>query len=294
MAEETTTEETTQEETTITEQTTTETTGDESVEQASLIGDPVVKEPVVEGEWNREFINEKGDIDKDKLKVFVDKRNKEYADTKKQKDDLHRTLSAKGQVPKKLEDYYEKYGNEKYSEKKNDPMVKEAMHALAVTFEEQGISTKDGDKIYDRMFDIFEKTGQLDLRTDNERIIEHNKWVDSEKKKLGENADQIVMNAVNFVKDVHGINEKAREKVLSLMASKEGGAELINAIFAMSKLSGKGNIPVEAVSVSGIPTDAEFAKELKSTDITEARRKEIYILRAKAGRKGGIINMAGK
>jgi len=229
-------------------------------------------------------------LSKDKVRTYIEDNKKEYDSIKKQRDDFQKTISSKGQVPRDIKDYYNKYENEKYSELKDNETVKGAMESLANTYKDIGLSPKQGDEIYNQMFEIFEDIGQIDTRSPEEVTKEQNKWVDTQKQALGENSDAIISGAVNFVKGFEGINESGKDKLINLMNSKEGGAEMISALYSMSRLSGKTTIPVIPHTVAGIKTDSEFAVELRA-GVSEERRAEIYKQRLSVGRTDSIFKL---
>ena len=90
------------------------------------------------------MFSDDGNITINGAKSVIEELKQAKALAEKQRDDFHKTLSAKGQVPKKVEDYIDKYSNPRYESIKSNPSVNESMKQLAETFHKNGINPKEG------------------------------------------------------------------------------------------------------------------------------------------------------
>lgn len=268
-------------------------TQEQSQEQQtrSLTGDalPDQKKPAFEPEQDKyhgldpRMFGAEG-LDMEGTKTVISELKEQKSLVEKQRDDFHKTLSAKGQVPKKVEDYIDKYANPRYEPLKANEKVSESMKQLAETFHKNGISPKDADKIYDDVFGIMEKAGIIDTRSKEEVEAEHSQWVDKQMELLGTNAQTIINDTRSFLNDFVGINEEQKKELIELMNTR--GASFVNSLYAITSNLDFKRVPVATQASVGLEPDPILYKKFQEA----VKAKDNYTMnkiiedRAKAGR----------
>jgi hypothetical protein len=250
-----------------------------------------------EYEFDSRLYNEDGTFNKDGAKEFLAEQKEAQEKYEKRILDLRRKVSD-GKAPDKKDVYFQDFApaDEKYMpffDKDTPEETQEAIRGitdkLAERYHDSALTQRQADDMSNAVLDIMAETGILDTRTKEEKYIARQEWIESQKKSLGANADNIIRTTRHFVENTHLFDATTKNSLIDLMETQ--GAPMISALHQIAE-GRAGEMPVNVSGLGGLASDIELKAEYLRADTSLERRDEISRQRAMAGRKG-LLMQAG-
>ncbi|MDR1997062.1 MAG: hypothetical protein LBQ83_01885 [Candidatus Margulisbacteria bacterium] len=238
---------------------------------------------------------EDGQFDEKAAEKFFNKTKTEKENYEKRLLDLRRTIS-KGTAPAKDSEYFQDYAPDEkflpFFEKDNEKskLIEKLPSTLSRAYHSVGMNKEQASVVTSSILKILEGIGYLDTRTDEQRYIDAQKFIESEKRKLGNDANKIIAEARNFVDNLHILGDEDRGVLRQLMDTR--GASMVNLIHKLKDMTGGSSMDIPSGDLSALgslPSDAQLKEEYMAPGTTQARRDEIIYLRNKAGRPGRLM-----
>ena len=163
---------------------------------------------------------------------------------------------------------------------------------LADKFHTMGLNRKQGHDAQVAILEIMEDVGVLDTRTKEQQYMDEQKWTTEQKKQLGENADNIIRETKEFIFGTEAFTPSVKNKLADMVEKQ--GAEFIDVMYQLKGAFGSntGGVPTSVANLSGLPSDADLAREILA-GASPQRREEIAHQRVSAGRKGTVMSSIG-
>ena len=246
------------------------------------------------------FFSEEGKADKEAIKEYLGNQKKADEKFNKRILDLRRTIS-NGKAPETSDKYFEDYAPEERFMKLFDPnnedmteedrtVITEISDHLAKTYLDSGLNKVQGAQVSNAVLQVLESLGAVDSKTKDEKTIEKSRWIESQKKELGSNADNIIREAKQFVETSPSLSAKTKNDLVNLMESQ--GAPFIDTIMQLKDSFGgaASGVPVSVADLGGLAPDYELKAEYLDPATTDIRKQTITSLRAKAGRNSRLMD----
>ena len=163
---------------------------------------------------------------------------------------------------------------------------------FAETYHKAGLNKEQAADISGAVLETLSEQGVIDVRTPEEKSKAMNEWIGGQRKQLGDNADDIIRGAKQFVENTPAFEDKTRKQLLQYM--EYFGAPFIQVIHALKTAHGASagkDIPANPQGIGALPSDAELWDEYNKKDTSELRRKEILRIRREAGRAGKLADV---
>lgn len=247
-------------------------------------------------EIDKRLVTTDGKFNKDGYKEYLNELKAKDEKYEKRILDLRRTIS-KGGAPDKAEAYFEDYAPDERFMKFFEPTaenakeMKEITDSMSKVYFDAGLNREQANKISNMFCTVMEGLGMFDTRSDAQKIEQKIKWIDEQKKMLGNDADNIIREARIFVEQAPLFSAKTKNTLNKLMD--EIGAEFVDAVHQMKEAYGGGSmaqIPTSVSSLGSLPSDAELKEEYLRKDTTDRRREQIIAMRHRAGRTGKLMD----
>lgn len=222
----------------------------------------------------------------EKINSFKEEKQK----YEKQIKDLRRIIS-KGKAPEDVKEYANYKPDSKYEkyydfENESNEGVKSVLDKIDETSKELGFNVEQNSRVKDLINSVMEEAGIFDTRTEEQLKLERDDWKREQMKKLGDDAQHIIKDLGEFIKNNNIFNEEEKKSILKA-ADKD--ASLVSGLYKLKKvIRGVGQIPISNAEVSGLADDYALAEEYNNPNTTRTRRIEIIKQRQKAGRTGGL------
>ncbi len=250
---------------------------------------------VPEGIDKELFDEESRTLKVDAVREALKKKDADIENYKKQATDMRRKLSKGVDIPKDIKDYAEKYvPDDRYinfvedKESEVGKHISDVMGALDNFAFNHGLSIETTKDFKDLVLSYMEDVKILDTRSDEEKAADDAKFLKEQKEILGDNADQIIKDNLNFFKN-YGIFNDDEKKLLMSSMGKNAAWNTIG--FKIRKLFGQNttaDIPNGGVAIGGLPDDVTLAKEYNAATTSPQRRMQILQQRIDSGRTGKL------
>lgn len=219
-------------------------------------------------------------ISKEKLTTKWKETSEKLTTSEKRINDLRAKLSKAGK-PEHADQYF--FKNEKFETVVDMPEVKEGLQSLKEKCHERGLGQNEFEFMAEELLTQLRDNGVIDTRSKEEK----DKFIQSEKAKLGQNADEIIDNNVNFIKNSKMFNEEEKNIVLNLMGQGAGFIKIIDKL--TRNIGNPSPVPLNpTIANDGLPSDVELYAEYMKPETTEFRRQQIMENRHKVGRTGKL------
>ena len=251
--------------------------------------------PIPEGLDDEIFDAETRTFKEDKVVERLKQNKADVEKWKKQANDMRRKLSKGVDAPEKVEEYSTNYvPDERYEFIMDDNETVEGKHIHAVLGDldkfafEHGLSVETAKDLKNLYMKYAEDVKIIDGRSEEEKAQAKAEYIASQKKLLGDNAEQILKENKKFTEEYGLWSNDERQYLLGEMNK----SAVANSVWQkVRKLFGQNtsdDIPVRGVSVSGLADDRTLADEYYRDTTSDARRMEILQMRIDAGRTGGL------
>ena len=263
--------------------------------------DGIEQNAVVDGADTQEFtppegmeaeLYENGTLSADKVKTRIEALKSEAETAKTNEANMRKKLSTKT-VPEKEEEYGEGYEPaEEYKQFYENEDYKEGIAANLKAIDklafENGMTKDQCKAIKDAFNKLIVENGLVEDKATFE--AKQKEYIETEMKKLGGNAAEVIKRNVEFVSNDNRFNEEEKKLLIDFMDC--NGAAAVNIVNKMrlghgGEYAGDNIIPASTAS-SGLPSDTDLAREYYNKDTTSARRQEIMTQRIEAGRTGKL------
>ena len=239
------------------------------------------------------FDTETMTLKQDKVAERLKSLKEESEKYKKQAVDMRRKLSKGVDTPATKEEYAEGYAlDSKYDEAlaDKDSPVSKYVDASLKNFDniamENGFTLQQANIVKDLFMKVMEEVSIIDTRSDEVKEAERAKFIEQQRKLLGDDADKIIRQNADWVAN-YNFFDKGEKQVLSDMIKGSATGNMI--VAKIRKLFGQNEIEIPAtVSADGLADDVTLAKEYNRPDTTPQRRQEIIKQRIAAGRTGNL------
>lgn len=221
----------------------------------------------------------------DKVKERLENDAKEIENFKKQSLDMRRKLSKGTNVPESADKYeytpdakYDKYVLDeeslegKYLRKKNSEWSELCF--------EYGIPLETSKAIKDKVLADLEEVHVLDTRSDEEIKKDHAKYLEEQRKLLGDNAADIIKDNVEFYKSYGFFDKDEREYIMSQLGTSGQANKIYNKFMKLFNTTSSVDIP----QTSNVDASVEALKnEYYDEKTTDKRREQIIRKAAEEG-----------
>ncbi len=206
----------------------------------------------------------------ERLKKLEEERSlytKDRESYEKQVKDLRRIIS-KGKAPEDLKEYASYKPDSVYEEEYKSEKVQELASEIDALSHNLGLNLEVNAQLKD-----FYNKHFLDGRTPEQKRLAKKEWIESEKKKLGENADEVIEDAKGYIANTQLFSPQEKE---ALLGSMDKGALWVSIVNKLNKISNPRNksIPTTPPDAGGADVEA-LAKEYRNNETTQHRRLEI-------------------
>lgn len=243
------------------------------------------------------FQTEDGKFNKEEAERFFKELQEKDEKYEKRILDLRRKVSD-GKAPETKDGYFQDFApNERYMKyfvPETPDETKEEIRAvtdhLSEVYHDAGLTSRQADDVSNAILQTMEKFGILDTRSDEEKYIEKQEWINEQKKQLGANADNIIRETKNFIETASMFSAGTKNTLVNLM--EHIGAPFVSAMNQVKDAygSGTGGIPIDVSNLQGLPSDAELKAEYMDKNTSDFRKQQIIAERHKAGRKGRLMD----
>ena len=214
----------------------------------------------------------------DKVKERFDSNAKEIENYKKQALDMRRKLSKGVDVPDSVEKYeytpdakYDKYVlNEESIEGQH---IKGVMDVLSKFCLDHGLPIETSKDLKTLALGYMEDVHILDTRSDEEIAKSKAEYMKEQRKILGDNADEIIKDNVNFYKSYGFFDKAEREYIMSQLGKSGQANKVYNKFMRLFNSTSSSDIP----QTSNADADAEQLKNEYYSDKTSDKRREQII-----------------
>lgn len=253
-------------------------------------------ETAIEFDFDKRLYTDDGKFNQEGAKEYVT----EIADREKHLEErllgMRRIVSRNGEVVEKAEAYFQDFAPpprfEKFFNEETPKETKEYLHGMTNNLSKKyldiGLNQQQALEVSNSILEIMEQVGVLDTRTDQQRYIDDQKFITSQKASLGANAETIIREAEVFILNANEFDAKQKNKMIDMI--KAGDMGLVSVMHSIKDAFGKntGGVPSNITNLGGLKPDSELRDEYKTAG--DARRSEIISQRHKAGRKGKLFD----
>lgn len=251
--------------------------------------------PTEEYDFDKRLYTEDGKFNKDGAKEFLSEAKAEKERYEKRILDLRRKVSD-GKAPEKAEEYFQDYAPpERFMglfdpKAESAPEIKKITEGLSKMYHDSGLSKRQADDVSNTFLTILESLDVVDTKTEEQKIVEKQKWVNEQKRQLGSNADNLIRETRVFVENSPAFSASTKNTLIEMMETI--GAPFIETLHQLKDAYGSntGGVPVNIANLSGLPSDIELKQEYLAAGTSDLRKQEIIALRAKAGRSGKLMD----
>lgn len=221
----------------------------------------------------------------DKVKERFDANNKEIENYKKQALDMRRKLSKGVDVPDSV-DKYEYTPDAKYDkyvlndESVEGQHIKSIMGQLSQFCLDNGLSIEASKNLKSLALAYMEDVHILDTRSDEEIAKDKKAYIAEQRKVLGDNAEEIIKDNVDFYKSYGFFDKGEREYIMSQLSSSGQANKIFNKFMRLFNSTSSVDIPQTSNS------DADFEQlkiEYNNDKTSDARREQIIRIAAENG-----------
>ena len=214
-------------------------------------------------------------------------KDKEIESYKKQALDLRRKLSKGVETPDSIEKY-EYTPDSKYDtylldeESLEGKHIKETMDNLSKFALENGLSLEASKNLKGLALNYMEKVHILDTRTDDEKKAERKAYLEEQRKILGDNAEEIIKDNLEFYKERGPFTREEREAIREIIGESAIGNNVLSKMREFMNTGMTYDIP----ATSDYNSDVEaLRKEYLDEKTSDKRREQILYKAAEEGWK---------
>lgn len=214
-------------------------------------------------------------------------KDKEIESYKKQALDLRRKLSKGVETPDSIEKY-EYTPDSKYDtylldeESLEGKHIKETMDNLSKFALENGLSLEASKNLKGLALNYMEKVHILDTRTDDEKKAERKAYLEEQRKILGDNAEEIIKDNLEFYKERGPFTREEREAIREIIGESAIGNNVLRKMREFMNTGMTYDIP----ATSDYNSDVEaLRKEYLDEKTSDKRREQILYKAAEEGWK---------
>ncbi len=272
--------------------------------EPTLTGDPIPEpepEPEVEepSPYPEELLMEDGKTyNPEAFENYKAKRNEDDKAKDKRINDMRKMVSSKEDYAEDKGEYFQDYAPPekyaKYFDGDTPDETKEEFSKLTEKLSDKyfdlALNKRQAYEMSSSVLEILEDVGILDTRTKEQVILDKSAWVETQKEKLGPNADNIIREGREFLNNSTKLTPDAKNRLVELMESE--GADFVDVVYQLKSAFGSetGGVPSSIASLQGLGTEAELREEYASLPLGSPRREEIMRLRQVHGRSGKLFN----
>jgi len=259
--------------------------------------EPKEESKVLYDDIDPRLFKDNNEFNADGAKEFLKEVGEKEANLNKRLADMRKMVSTKDDFVESKEEYFQDFAPPeqfmKYFDEKTPDATKEVMKGitdkLADKFDNLALNRRQANDVSVAILEIMSDVGVLDTRTEEQQYIDQKKWVDGQKKQLGDNAENIIRETKEFIFNSNAFTSESKNKLIDMMESQ--GADFIGAMHQVKGAFGQstGGVPTNITNLSGLAPDAELAREYLNKDTTDHRRMEIENLRIASGRPGKMM-----
>jgi len=274
-----------------TEVTTPEATQSVQAPKATAKIEPATETPI---DFDKRLYTEDGKFNKDGAKEYV----REIEEDKKKYEErilgLRKVVSRNGEVVKQADEYFQDYApaerfNKYFSEetpKETKEYLQKMTGDLSKRYLDIGLNKQQAFEVSNAILEVMEQVGVLDTRTEEQRYIDDQKYIQEQKQRLGANAENIIREAETFILSSNEFDARQKNKMLDMI--KGGDMALVSIMHSIKDSFGSrtGGVPSNITNLGGLPSDKDLWMEYQTAN--PLRRDEIIAQRAKAGRTGKL------
>lgn len=246
---------------------------------------------IPEGLDDEIFDAETRTLKEDKVVERLKQNTADIEKWKKQANDMRRKLSKGVEAPDDIKEYAEKFiPDERYdfvmddTETNAGKHVHDVLDVLDKFAFEHGMSVETAKDLKNLYMKYAEDVQIIDARSDEEKAESRKKYLEEQRKMLGDNADTILKENKRFAEDYGLWTDEERKYILNEMNNKAVANTIWGKVRKLFGQNASDDIPTRGVSVSGLADDRTLADEYYASTTTDARRIEILQQRRDAGR----------
>ena len=238
--------------------------------------------PAIPEGFNEELYDtETQSLRMDKVKERLDNDAKEIENYKKQALDMRRKLSKGVEVPDSVEKYeytpdekYDKYVlNEESAEGQH---IKEVMNVLSQFCLDNGLSLEASKNLKSLALGYMEDVHILDTRSEEEIKKAKSEELEKQRKILGDDAENIIKENVDFYKSYGFFDKDEREYIMSQLGVSGQANKIYNKFMRLFNTTSSADIP----QTSNVDSSIEALKNEYYDEKTTDRRREQIIKKA--------------
>lgn len=209
---------------------------------------------------------------------------------------LRRVVSRNGEVVKEANQYFEDYApqerfNKFFAEEAPEETreyLQEMTGKLAGKYLDMGLNKQQAFEVSNTILEVMEDVGVLDTRTDEQKYIADQKYIEEQRARLGSNAENIIREAETFILGTSEFDAKQKNRMLDMI--KGGDMGLVSIMHSIKDAFGSktGGVPNNITNLGGLKSDAELREEYAQA--SPERRSEIISQRHLSGRKGKLFD----
>ena len=256
-----------------------ETLTDGMVEETT---EPEVETPTIpEGFDDTLYDVETQSLKLDAVRDKLTSKDKEIESYKKQALDLRRKLSKGVETPDSV-DKYEYTPDAKYDtyvlneESKEGKHIKETLDNLSQFALDNGLSLEASKNLKTLALEYMEKVHILDTRSDDEKKEERRKYLEEQRKILGDNAEKIIKENVDFYSNRGPFTREEREFLKSAI----GESAIANNILRKMREFMNTGMTVDIPTNTDYNSDIEALRKEYLDDRTSDKRREQILYQA--------------
>jgi len=269
---------------------------------ASLTGDPIQVDEEKEVSFpdvDNRLYNEDGTFNEDGAREYFGEQKAKDDKYEKRIQDMRKMVSTKDGFVSDKSEYFEDFAPEerflKYFDEGTPEETKKEMtdiqEKLSDTFHSLALNKSQAYGVSNAVLEVMEKVGVLDTRTDEQKFIEKQEWIEGQKAKLGSNADNIIREAKEYIAGSSSFTPNVKVQLGNMMESM--GADFIDVIHQLKDGFGSntGGVPGSVATLQGLASDVELWDEYSNAKTSDTRRQEIIHQRSLAGRSGRLADV---
>ncbi len=249
--------------------------------------------PVDDYVFDERLYDDDGKFNRKGAKIFFDEEKVKTEKYEKRIADMRKMVSTKDEFVKDKEEYFQDFAPPerfmKYFQEDTPDETKKVMTGiqdkLASKYHDLSLNKSQSLGVSNSILEIMAEMGILDTRTDTEKEVDKQTYINDEKKKLGPNAENIITESELFV---HSMPWTGKMKNFMLDMVKSQGADAVDVIQQLKSHYGSetGGVPTTISSLQNLPSDSELAEEYPTA--SPARKEQIHTQRRSAGRTGKL------